>query len=155
MLRNGRLRGTAFDLPHVVAEAPKVFAELGVAERAGAVGGSFLDTGTAAIPAGADAYLLKRVLYHWDDAKAATLLRNVRAAMRPDSRLLILEPVVDPVQPGEGYATGLLYDLLLLAMAGGGARELSAIERLLDGAGLALAGSTTTFTLPILEVRPA
>ncbi|HKT04793.1 MAG TPA: methyltransferase [Rugosimonospora sp.] len=152
LARFHRLRGTVFDLPHVVAEAPKVFADAGVAERSDAVGGSFLDGG---VPEGADAYLLKRVLYHWDEERATTLLRNVRAAMRPDSRLLILEPVTDPVAPGEGYATGLLYDLLLLAMAGGGARSLDAISTLLSRAGLRLSRTLTTFTLPVLEVRPA
>jgi O-methyltransferase domain len=145
------LRGTVYDLPHVVAHADKVFADAGVAERAQAQGGSFLES----VPAGASGYLLKRVLYHWDDAKALTLLRNVRAAMAPQSRLLILEPLVDPVAPGEGYATGLLYDLLLLAMAGGGARELVAIEDLLGQAGLRLARTVPTFTLPIIEAVPA
>jgi SAM-dependent methyltransferase len=145
------LTGTVFDLPHVVAQAPKVFADAGVADRAQAIGGSFLES----VPPGADAYLLKRVLYHWDDAHAGALLRNIRAAMRPDSRLLILEPVVDAVAPGEGYATGLLYDLLLLAMAGGGARELNEIEALLTAAGLRLGRTLPTLTLPILEVVPA
>jgi hypothetical protein len=151
LARFRRIRGTVFDLPHVVAEAPKVFAEAGVAERGEAVGGSFLDGG---VPAGADGYLLKRVLYHWDDERAAVLLGNVRAAMRPDSRLLIVEPLTDPVVPGEGYATGLLYDLLLLAMAGGGARSIDAVTALLSRAGLRLARTLPTFTHPVLEVLP-
>ena len=68
---------------------------------------------------------------------------------------MMFEPVVDPVAPGEGYATGQLYDLLLLAMAGGGARPLAEIEVLLAAAGLRLGRTLPTFTLPILEVVPA
>lgn len=149
-----RLRGTVFDLPHVVAEAPKVFADAGVADRGEAAGGSFLSPSThTPIPPGVDAYLLKRVLYHWSDEDASVLLSTVRAAMGPHSRLLIIEPVVDSVAADQGYGTGLLYDLLLLTMAGGGAREVAAIESLVRAAGMRLVRTIGTLTLPILEVR--
>ncbi|MFF0366528.1 methyltransferase [Micromonospora sp. NPDC005087] len=147
MARFPALRGTLFDLPHVVAEAEPVLQKLGVAQRCTVTDGSFFET----VPAGADAYLLKRILYGWDDDNAVRLLTAVRAAMRLDSRLLVLEPVVEP---GDRFDVGRLYDLLLLAMVGGGARSREHIERLLDVADLRLARSVPTMMFPILEIVP-
>ncbi|QWF84823.1 methyltransferase [Amycolatopsis sp. CA-230715] len=142
------LRGKVYDLPHVAAGAAKLFADAGVSERAEAVGGSFLES----VPAGADTYLLKRVLYHWEDDDAVRLLSNVRAAMGEGSRLLVLEPVVGPTM--DEFPTGRLYDLLLLAMAGGGARGQEQIEALLQRAGLRWDRLISTPMLPIIEVSP-
>jgi hypothetical protein len=119
-----------------------------VADRCDVVGGSFF----AEIPAGADAYLLKRILYGWDDEHAVDLLRCIRKAMRPDSRLLILEPVVEP---GNQFDVGKLYDLLLLCMVGGGARSREHIERLLAAASLRLDRVVPTMMFPILEISPS
>jgi O-methyltransferase domain len=141
------MRGTLFDLPHVVAGAHERLADYGVADRCDVVGGSFFEK----IPEGADAYLLKRILYGWDDERATALLQAIRAAMRPDSRLLILEPVV---QPGNEFDVGKLYDLLLLCMVGGGARSRERIEELLAKAQLRLARTVPTMMFPILEIRP-
>ncbi|WP_199434063.1 methyltransferase [Qaidamihabitans albus] len=141
-------RATLLDLPHVVAGAERVLAAEGVLDRCTVVGGSFFDE----IPPGADAYLLKRVLYHWDDEQAGVLLGNLSAAMRPDSRLLLLEPVAEP---GDDLNAGKLYDLILLTMAGGGLRSLDEIERLLAPAGLRLARVVRTLMFPLLEIVPA
>ena len=45
----------------------------------------------AAVPEGADAYPLKQLLHDWPDEPATAIRRSCRAAMRPDSRLLILD----------------------------------------------------------------
>ena len=142
------LKGTVVDLPHVVEGAPEVAESLGVTERLDTWPGSFFET----VKPGADAYLLKRVLYHWGDEEALTLLKVIRAGMRDDSRLIILEPVV---LPGNDENPGKLYDLLLLTMAGGGARTLDQIEVLLEQAGLQLAQTYPTMMLPIVEARVA
>lgn len=148
MARFPGMRGTLFDLPHVVAEAEPVLEKLGVADRCTVAGGSFFET----VPAGADAYMLKRILYGWDDDNAVRLLTAVRAAMRPDSRLLVLEPVVEA---GDRFDVGRTYDLLLLAMVGGGARSREHIESLLARADLRLDRVLPTMMFPILEIRPA
>ena len=49
-------------------------------------GGDFLTE----VPPGAGAYLLSRVLHDWDDDVAQRILRVCRAAMRPDSVLLVV-----------------------------------------------------------------
>ena len=42
----------------------------------------------AAVPEGADAYLLSRVIHDWDDAEASQVLQTCRQAMHASSRLL-------------------------------------------------------------------
>jgi hypothetical protein len=134
-----RLRGTVVDQPHMV---PVATAHLDAAvgpERYEAVAGDVF-TG-AGLPAGADAYLLSRVLQDWDDARCTTLLSHLREAMvagdRPGGgRLLILERVVP--EPGAARLLPLLYDLHLLMAAGGRERDLAGYRAVLAAAGLRL-----------------
>ena len=112
------------------------------------VGGRLQTRAIDTMPAGADAYVLKRVLYHWDDERAVALLRTVRRAMRAESRILLLEPVA---QPGDELNAGKLYDLILLVMAGGGARTRDQIEQLFFEADLKLTRFLPTFLFPIVE----
>jgi O-methyltransferase domain len=141
------LRGVLFDLPHVVAHAPELIARFGVADRCEIVPGSAFD----AVPPGYAGYMLKRVLYDFDDERAVAMLRAIRKAMRPDSRLLILDPVIEPAG-GYEYATSV--DLLMLAMVTGYARTRSELEALLAQADLRMTGLTHTPNFPIVEARP-
>ncbi|MFG3104464.1 methyltransferase [Streptomyces sp. NPDC048182] len=81
-----RLTGTVFDLPNAVRGADKLLADAGVADRAAVAAGSFFD----GVPEGGDVYLLSRVIGNWNDEESVRILRAVRAAMRPDSRLVIV-----------------------------------------------------------------
>ena len=141
------MRGVLFDQPHVVAGAAAVLAEHGVTDRCHVAGGSFF----AAVPSGADAYVLKRALYDVPDDDVPRILRVVRAAMRPDSRLLVIEPVMEP---GDEFSWGKLYDLLLLTMRGGGSRPLPLLEEQFADAGLELVRIVRTRGLPIIEAKP-
>lgn len=141
------LRGVLFDQPHVVASATTVLAGAGVAGRCAVVGGDFLE----AVPAGGDAYVIKRAFYDLDDDGAVALLRAVRAVIRPGGRLLIIEPVVEP---GDDFDWGKLYDMLLLTMRGGGSRSRPQLEELLTATGFALERIVRTKRLPIVEARP-
>ncbi|MDF2704688.1 MAG: tcmN1 [Nonomuraea muscovyensis] len=141
-----RLHGTLLDQPDMAAQAHEVLAAAEVAGRCEVVGGSFFDE----VPPGADAYLLKRILYGWDDERAVQLLRTVAAAMKPRSRLLVLEPVR---KPGNEFDVGKTYDLLLFAMAGGRVRGADEIGALCARAGLRVERVVDTMMLPIVEVR--
>ncbi|MBB6347788.1 hypothetical protein FHU36_004333 [Nonomuraea muscovyensis] len=138
------LRATLFDLPDVVAQAPAVLAAAGVADRCEIVGGSFFD----GVPAGAGGYVLKTVLPGWDDERAGALLRRVREAMRPDSRLIALEAVPPP---GDAFDVAKLFDVQTLVMTGTGHRTHEELAGLLEGAGLRLVGVTRTATLAVVE----
>jgi hypothetical protein len=141
------LRGTVFDQSHVVGGAHKVLADHGVTDRCEVVGGSFFDS----VPAGADAYLLKRIMFAWDDEQSVTLLRAIRAAMHDSSRLLLIEPVLEP---GDAFNPGKLYDIVLLVMAGGGSRSIEELENLFAQADLKLVRIVQTRLHPIVEISP-
>ncbi|MEY9854636.1 hypothetical protein ABH935_000233 [Catenulispora sp. GAS73] len=147
LVRNPSLRGTVFDQPHVVTGAPKVLADHGVADRCDAVGGSFFES----VPAGADAYLLKRIMFAWSDEESVTLLRTIRAAMHDKSRLLLIEPVLEP---GDAFNPGKLYDIVLLVLAGGGSRTVEELEALFAQAELKMTRIVRTRLHPIVEIAP-
>lgn len=148
LARHPALRGKLFDLPHAVANAAPLLAEAGAAERCEIVTGSFFD----AIPAGADAYVLKRIVYGWDDEHAVALLRAVRDAMGPDSRILVLEPVAGMA---DGDDFGTILDVVMLVVDGGRARSAGELAQLFARAGLELVGVRPTMVFPIVEGRRA
>jgi len=84
---NPALRGTLFDLPHVLEGARTHLEAVGVAGRCEFAPGSFFDS----VPSGADAYLLKSVLHDWNDERAAVILTNCRRAMAGSEKLLVVE----------------------------------------------------------------
>lgn len=141
------LRGTLLDRPEVVAQAPALLAAAGVTDRCTVVGGDFFRS----VPGGADAYLLKTVLPGWDDQRAGLLLRRVRAAMRPDSRVVALEAVPPP---GDEFDVAKLFDLQTTVMTGTGHRTADELTALLAGAGLRLVGITRTATLAVVQAVP-
>ncbi|CAI7613307.1 unnamed protein product [Penicillium discolor] len=64
---------------------------------------------------GAKFYYLRRIMHDWSDDKAATILRNIRAAMGPDSRVLI----DDAVLPATGTSwQSAVADLAMMSFAG-------------------------------------
>lgn len=112
-------RGVVFDRPDVVQAIP---AEGLMQGRIAAEGGSFFEK----IPSGADHYLIMRVLHDWDDHDCLRILRNCRAAMSMDARLLIGEQILEP-DPARGKATDYLVDMQMMAMFGD-ARERTEAE---------------------------
>ncbi|MBS4176090.1 methyltransferase [Lederbergia citrea] len=80
------IHGTLVDLPGTVARSGEIFQAAGVAERVTTVGQSFFDP----LPAGADLYLLKKVLGNWPDQETTAILRRCAEAARPNGRIVIL-----------------------------------------------------------------
>ena len=129
---NPGMRGILFDLEHVTGHARRTLAEQGLTDRAEVVAGDFF-TG---VPAGGDVYLLASVLHNWDDEDATKILRNVREAMNPDGRVLVLEVVLPD---GEEPHLGKDIDMRMLAIFNGGTeRSRDEYAGLLDRAGLTL-----------------
>lgn len=126
-----RLHGVLFDQPHMVPVATAHLDEAVGPGRYEARAGDVFE----GVPAGADAYLLSRVLQDWDDERCVRLLSNIRAAMPASGRLLILERVI----PDHGESLlPLLWDLHLLMAAGGGERDLAGYRAVLAAAELRL-----------------
>src|SRR5207248_4906937 len=78
--------GTLVDLPMTVSRAAETFDAAGVAERVTTVGQSFFDP----LPAGADIYLLKKVLNDWPDRETRAILSRCAEAARPNGRVVVL-----------------------------------------------------------------
>ena len=135
---NPAMRGTLFDVLHVVDGAASILDATGVADRCERVGGDFF----ASVPEGRDAYVVATILHDWDDERATRILRSIRAAMREDSRLLIVDTVIPE---GNGEFFGKLLDLEMLVMTPGGRERTEAdFGALLAGAGFRMTGIIPT-----------
>jgi hypothetical protein len=134
------LKGTLFDLPQVVERAHSRLREFGLAGRCEAVAGDFF----AEVPGGADAYLLKDVIHDWADERAVAIMSNCRKAMRPASKLLIVEGVypvhIDQSEASRGAAAN---DINMLVCTGGRQRSEAEFRTL-----FALAGFTLSRIIP-------
>lgn len=134
---NPGMQGVLFDMAHAIPAAHEHVAAAGVAERCECVTGSFFD----AVPAGADAYLLKSILHDWGDAQCAAILANCAQAMPPHARLVILERVVPEQVSVSAHDQGIArMDLNMLVRQGGQERTLEQYRALLASVGLRLAG---------------
>lgn len=122
-------RGILFDQPHVVSGAPEMLQAQGVADRVQVVGGSFFE----AVPAEADAYILKHIIHDWDDEHSQKILHIVRSAMPDHAKVLLLEWVV-PGPNEESFSKWL--DLEMLTVVGGKERDPEQFRELLASAGL-------------------
>ncbi len=126
--RYPELRGTLFDRPDVIAEAKAPLAGSGTIDRLDLVAGDFFQD----VPAGGDAYLLSMILHDWNDEQAVTVLRNIRRAMDPAGRVLIIDAVV----PEDGSRhDGKLRDIIMLALHPGRERTEREFAGLLELAG--------------------
>ena len=127
--RYPELRAVVFDLPHVVAGADKVLADAGVTHRASTASGDFF----TAVPQGGDAYVLSMILHDWDDARATAILANVRRAMDPGGKVVVVDAVIPE---GDQPHLGKLLDIVMLAMLPGKERTEAEFAALFQAAGL-------------------
>jgi hypothetical protein len=125
--RHSGARGILYDLEHVVRDAPALIRERGLADRVTIESGSFFDR----VPAGGDAYLLSHVIHDWSEDRCLPILENSRRAMKPGSRLLIIEMVLPP---GNTPHPGKLLDMMMLVGPGGQERTPEEYAALLDKA---------------------
>lgn len=124
------LKGILFDVPSVIEGAGAMLAKEGVEERVTRVAGDFFK----AVPA-ADAYIMKHIIHDWDDERATRILQNIRAAMKNDGRVLIVETIVPE---GNEPHYSKLVDLEMLVSPGGLERTAEEYRALLSAAGLRL-----------------
>ncbi|MFI5891610.1 methyltransferase [Actinoplanes sp. NPDC051513] len=150
--RHPHLRGHLLDQPQVVAAAPALLAAAGVADRCEVHPGDLF----VAVPAGADAYVLKSILHDWPDEAALAIARTCRNAMRPGSVLLVLERVLTgpPYPPADLPAA--FSDLNMLVAPGGQERTRDEYESLLRAAGLRMTRVVPTTTeFSVIEAVPS
>ncbi len=125
-------RGILFDRPHVVQDAPALLDARGVSNRVTIEPGSFFES----VPTGADAYILSHILHDWNEDQCLTILEQVRKAVNPAGRLLIVEMVI---LPGDAPHPGKMLDMAMLVQMGGQERTADEYELLLSKARFRLA----------------
>jgi hypothetical protein len=129
--RHLSVRGILFDKPSVVAE-PAPLDDVGLRDRCAVIGGDMLES----IPAGADLYMIKRVLMIWGDDDAVRVLKNCAGRLSPTAKVLVIEMVMAPL--GETGPATTFDILMLLANKGGRIRTEVEFRQLFAKAGLKL-----------------
>jgi len=140
------LSGVLFDLPAGVQVARSGAAKF--PPQTEFVPGNFFDS----VPAGADVYILKRVIHDWNHGQAVRILRNCRNAMTPHGRVLVAEMIIPP---GNEPGTIKLIDANMLVVTGGVERTEAEYTALFAAAGLRLERIVPTGQpISVLEASP-
>ena len=147
--RHAGPRGTLFDLPHVVSDAPVLLRANGVADRVDVESGSFFE----GVPAGGDGYVLSHVIHDWSEDQCLTILGHCRNAIAPHGRLLIVEMVLPS---GDTPHPGKVLDMVMLTIPGGQERTEAEYATLLGKAGFHLNRVVPTASaVSVVEALPA
>ena len=141
------LRGIVTDLAFTMPAAEAYIAAQGLADRATAVAADFFST----VPSDADVYMMKFILHDWNDVDAGRILKTIRAAANPSSRLLIVEQVV----PEEDLPIpARIMDINMMVMCGGKERTAPEWSALLSAHGFTLEFITPTPSpMSIIQAR--
>lgn len=131
LTRHARPRGVLFDRPHVVGDAHPLLRSKGVIDRVTVEAGDFFET----VPPGGEAYILSHIIHDWDEDQCLTILGHVHSAMKPGSRLLIVEMVLPA---GDAPHPGKILDMVMLVLPGGQERTEAEYHSLLEKAGFRL-----------------
>ncbi|KAE8666950.1 tir-nbs-lrr resistance protein [Hibiscus syriacus] len=104
------IKGLNFDLPNVVASAPKY-------PNVTHVGGNMFDT----IPIDTDAIFLKWILHNWSDEKCVEILKNCwKALQEKKGKLIIVEAVLRRESKSLSDVEAHRYDLKMLVISPSG-----------------------------------
>lgn len=141
--------GVVFDLPHVIKNTQAAIAAAGFSERCETAAGDLFES----VPSGADAYVMRSIIHGFNNERALVILRNIRRAIQPEGRLLLVDFVIPA---GNEPSLGKLLDLQMLVMAGGRERTPDEFKDLLGAAGFRLGGIYPTVSpQSVIEGVPA
>ena len=122
------LKAILFDRADVIDRAKVNLAQAGIADRVQFIAGDFFQS----LPRGADAYFLRHIIHDWNDEQSRTILKNCRAAMPSNGRLLLAEFVLpDGPEPFHGK----WFDLAMMTVTGGQERTELEYRSLLNDCG--------------------
>lgn len=121
--------GYVADLPGAVVSAERTIAKANLSGRCKAISYDF----HREVPPICNAYFLVNILHDWDDDICIRILENITSSMKADSRLWIIEYIIEP---GPGFSVAKLLDLEVLVMGGGRERSIDEFKSLTGAAGL-------------------
>jgi len=137
LIVNPLMNGVVADIPSVIQKARKIIRSRGLEDRCEAVGCDFFKE----IPAGSDGYLMSHILHDWSAEQCKTILTNCHKAMKPESKLLVVEMIVPP---GNQPSMAKLLDLEMLVTTGGCERTEKEFKILLETSGFKLSRTIAT-----------
>jgi len=146
--RTPEVRGLVVDLPYIEGPAKERIRAAGLESRMRFEPVNFFER----VPQGADVHMLKFILHDWNDEESVQILKNCRAAIAPDGRLVAVEMVVpEQIQPDFVH----VMDLNMLVMTGGLERTAKEYETLFAKAGFRLSRVVPTESpFSVIEARP-
>jgi O-methyltransferase/methyltransferase family protein len=125
--KNPHMKGTLYEIPHVVAGA-KDGPLKPMMDRCTLASGDMF----SAVPVGADAYIMKYIIHDWPDDLCIKILKACRKGVNPGGKLLVVDHVI---QPGNDFAPGKFLDLQMLIFPGGCERTEKQFRELFAAAG--------------------
>ncbi len=125
------IKGVLTEIPAVIDGARRYFEAAYLADRCEVVPINFFES----VPAGGDAYVMKRIIHDWDDERSITILKNCHQAMAGEGKLLLVEMIIPP---GNDPEFGKWLDIAMLVYSGGCERTEREYRDLLTTAGFRL-----------------
>lgn len=139
LLKNAAVFGVVYDLEHVIPAAQDYIQKAVLSHRCKVIAGDFFKS----IPAQGSIYLLRVILHDWADDSALLILKNCRVAMQSQSKLLIVERIINN---NENKTNNYLGDINMLIAVGGKERSLDEYQTLIEQAGLKITTVKNTIT---------
>jgi copper chaperone CopZ len=127
LARNPHLRGTLYEVPHVI-DGCRNGPLTNVMERCTLASGDMFSS----VPAGADAYIMKHIIHDWPDDQCISILAACREGVNQGGKLLVVDNVI---QPGNDFSPGKFLDLQMLIFPGGCERTEKEFRDLFAAAG--------------------
>ncbi len=149
MRPNPSMKGMLYERPEVIRGAKEGPYLKGLEPRMTLAEGDFFES----VPAGADAYMMKHILHDWSDELSLKILRNIRAVIPANGKLILVEAVIPE---GNEPHPGKWVDLEMLVNPGGKERTAAEWTKLLADGGFQLARIVPTPSLfSVVEGVPA
>ena len=89
--KNPHLKGTLYEIPHVVQGAANGPLKPVMSRCTLASGDMF-----SSVPSGADAYIMKHIIHDWQDDKCIQILKACRKGVNSGGKLLVVDNVILP-----------------------------------------------------------
>jgi hypothetical protein len=142
------IKGILAEIPAVIDGARSHLEAAHLSDRCEVVPINFFES----VPAGGDAYVMKRVIHDWDDERSTIILKNCYRAMAGKGKLLLVEMVLPP---GNDPDFSKWLDIAMLVYSSGCERTAEEYRDLLTTAGFRLTKITPTrSSASVIEAVP-
>ena len=126
-----QLHGCLYDQRSVIEGAKSFLEAQGVISRCNLISGDFFES----VPKDFDAYLMKSIIHDWEDEKALAILKNCRASINKNGKLLIIDAVISR---DNAPHSAKWKDLMMMVIYGSRERTEQEFQNLLRDSGFKL-----------------